>query len=881
MAQILYGSTGSQKLLRAILVIALLVLFSTQSNAEDPSAEVDGTSMYWIEDIDNSDEDISDWPSDLNVDWSRKQIKRSIADITVVDKYENEADEDLNLELEISVDEDAGNVECLLNIYDKAGHDLLDRTAFVKLIKGTNSREFEWPNDLLPEGVYLARINVIVPPTNKIGFKEFFIRKISANTLKKMISDAMTKTSEIQKHLDNLDADISPYTRLKAIIAKDSAILLEGPLSEMSWRETRHIAQYVLRTTNSIHAKLSFGISPHELSNNVSSPDLSDIEIRDGAFYIDDQPAYLFGALVDQDALGKDLPMLKRYGFNFAKFEIDPEDYSISEKGNSDLNDALGTYYETADQDNIVLTCSLVPGKTVDSVTDEMKMEESGTSRINYGHPDTRKLIKQHYNEVVSNYIGREGFCPISLVYKPTFRFEGEDFRHGFIEYAKGLYSRRSEMNRIWKTRFSSMENIKIKRDHKRKAYQCDWQTYHNRLGTEFFSYMREVIHETAGEMPMMIEFENDLFITGASQNGIDYEALTKMFEITACSVSNKSSNRHYSLEYPGQCMTYTLLQSMAPDKPLINLEDNFITQDTHSTVKDYAFVHSLLWDGAIAGLNGSIVPGWDTENDLSILRRPECLEGYATACLDINRLGEIVQAFQKAPAEIGILWSPSSRMLDADGTYLNSVKNAFEGCSFAGGKVSFITERRCTEELLAGIKILVIPQTLAAPTETFNAIQKYIEDGGIVLRPGSLVMYDPHGRSQGDVLPIGEHNIFLPALDRPTEYLHAMDAAILLVGMDDFPGAVNNYDYPLEGVKVQRVVHDGDEYLYIVNVRKDKAICNLRGREISGRDLIRGRDVTFPRTLNPMDPMLVRVDKVIDKTEDLIIAESKDEPME
>jgi hypothetical protein len=97
-------------------------------------------------------------------------------------------------------------------------------------------------------------------------------------------------------------------------------------------------------------------------------------------------------------------------------------------------------------------------------------------------------------------------------------------------------------------------------------------------------------------------------------------------------------------------------------------------------------------------------------------------------------------------------------------------------------------------------------------------------------------------------------------ASDTPTVFLHALDAAYVFGILPPIPRTINNYGYPLEGVKSRYVQYDGQEYLYVTNLRPEPVKAYLFGGTREGRDLIRGRNVRFPLTLAPLDPMLVRL---------------------
>jgi hypothetical protein len=298
----------------------------------------------------------------------------------------------------------------------------------------------------------------------------------------------------------------------------------------------------------------------------------------------------------------------------------------------------------------------------------------------------------------------------------------------------------------------------------------------------------------------------------------------------------------------------------MAPDKPVLNTLDGIESADAPT----FAQVHSVLWEAAMAGLSGSLTTGEtpDWASGPSFLDSPEGWDAYATACLDLNRLAPVVMGFQRAPAQVAILWSESSLIYGDGQPYLGTVRRAFEGCSFFGHKVRFITERQCGEGALKGVKILVIPEVPALGGEAFEAIEEYVARGGVTIRMGIVGGLDARGISRNTVLTHTANTLLARGRDSAPDFLHAMDAADKLAGLEPVPRVVNPYGYPLEGVKTRFAVVGGHSYLYVVNLRTAPVRAELLGGAQSGRDLIAARQIRFPAVLEPLDPMLIRLDE-------------------
>jgi hypothetical protein len=260
------------------------------------------------------------------------------------------------------------------------------------------------------------------------------------------------------------------------------------------------------------------------------------------------------------------------------------------------------------------------------------------------------------------------------------------------------------------------------------------------------------------------------------------------------------------------------------------------------------------MWEAAMCGLNASALKLDDW------LAHPECIEAYATACLDLNRLADIVVAFQRAPADIAIFYSTASKIYGDGMPHLQSVRFAYEGCSFAGYKMRFVSEKQCVETQLKDVKVLVVPETPAVSNAAFSVLRDYTVAENVVARIASSILYDEHGQSRRDIISPTRRTVLVHGKNLPTEYLHAMDAVIGFGELPPIPRTINVSGYPIEGVRSQYVEVDGQGYLYVLNLRKSPVMCSVFGERKTGRDLIRGRDIEFPMWIEPLDPMLVRL---------------------
>ncbi|MCL4693116.1 MAG: hypothetical protein KJ060_11475 [Candidatus Hydrogenedentes bacterium] len=362
--------------------------------------------------------------------------------------------------------------------------------------------------------------------------------------------------------------------------------------------------------------------------------------------------------------------------------------------------------------------------------------------------------------------------------------------------------------------------------------------------------------------MAVQVNQSDRVFDAGESAFGLNRETVARFTDIGGCTAVQSLAHPYLALGYPTQSLNYTLLRSLDRDAPVFNTWDSFVPDENVPASFLGVAAYALAWEGAMAGLNAATAPlGKPDGSSQTLLGRPQRLEGYARACLDLNRLAPVVAAFQSAGPEVGILWSLSSKIFDEGIPYLESVKHAYEGCHTFGFSVAFVTEQDCINGALRDLRILVLPEAPSVSDEAFAVIDAYIAEGGITIRQGKPIPYNPRGLARHESLSISARTILIRGEDWPTEYLHALDAACELEGAPPVPRAINASGYPLEGVKTRFVEHDGDAFLYAINLRKEPVPVYLAGSYRSGVDMIGGNEVHFPTVMAPAEPVLLRLD--------------------
>ncbi|MDP7639113.1 MAG: hypothetical protein QGG73_05290, partial [Candidatus Hydrogenedentes bacterium] len=600
--------------------------------------------------------------------------------------------------------------------------------------------------------------------------------------------------------------------------------------------------------------RMAFAALAAEESFETSDEDavLTTIQIENGAFYADGSPVFLAGMILGENELAQ-VERLARYGLNLAVVE---RPHTALRPALDQVRDELTPVFDAAKRHNTSVAVQLF-----------MPPDDGGALGANV-RPSAVFRLSEPTTRAYSVYLaGRPYAHSLILDTRPRFLFGGESVVESFRRAVERDYLERFALNRHWRTRLASFEDIDIWRGYKRPAYQFDWQVLHRRLGTRHFNRLREAAAEEAPTLLTQVALAGDILTPGESQYAIGHEELARAFPVSGLSAHGSPYGGSYGIEEPGERMLYTLARSFAPGNPVFN---SALAPTGNRAIHEpflFEFIHARVWEGAIEGLSAIALAVPDPRNSgrPSYLDQPEALEGFATANLDINRLLDIVVAFQNAPAKLAILWSGSSKIYEDGEAFLASAANAYSGVSASGLKVRFITETQCRNGELAGIHLLVIPNTPANDDEAMAAIKAYVERGGSIIRAAKPMPYSEKGESRTQELRFGEDTLLVRGTGLASEYLSAMDAALSQGFIVSRPRAINEFGYPLEGVRTRYVEVDGVRYLYVINLRTAPVFAHLFGPFSGGSDLIRGGRISFPGTLQPMRPLLLRLDAPAD----------------
>lgn len=778
-----------------------------------------------------------------------------------------------------------------LTLEDKDGAQVHESEITTDLRPGRNDLTINWIPESLEPGKYALLVTVDYADAFSAARYLIPVNRVSAAQWRQEVDELKPVLAELEKSITSLvseangkgqpapETDSSRNTTSLQVRSKITAAALEEAetaIAQKNWQIADRNMTFAREAITILRAEITFiNILPEKLLDHIPYPER--LSIHDGGIFENERPLFLLGAVLDSkphvdaktaentlslayagaSTIPEQTAWLKNHGLNFAVLALPANmDTAILKENVTAL---AGAAKEVKMPWVLQLEQATVEGPMMDTWPELL---EPGF--VNLSHEE----FSRYYLHLVEEIVGLAGTQPYppagaSIAWKPQFKYDGEPIRQQFVASVKERYPDRIDLNRLWRSHLADHDEITIWGEYpehsyqNQRTYQYEWQTFHRSLITNFFASVKQTLAAVAPNVPVLLTLPDSPFLPGETRNTPSREDMAGMMDIHGSSVRFEAGSDMYAMNYPYPHAAIALMRSYAPQKPVFIISGDIDVSSLSGNALREKFVHSVVWEAIMSGVTGMALSG-----DSTIFQYPEALAAYALAAMEINRLAPIIMAFQQAPAEIAILFSEASKIMDDGIPHLESAQYAFEGASFSGFPVRFLTERQITNSGLEGVKVLILPNTMAVPDDTFEHLAQYVEDGGMVARVGTPIPYNEKGHSRTDVIRATANTILVRGMNLPTEYLHALDAALVGGVLPETARPLNAHGYPLEGVRSRCVSFEGETYLYIINLQQNPVVVHLSGLATHGHDLIRGRDIQFPREMPSLEPMLIRLDK-------------------
>jgi hypothetical protein len=719
--------------------------------------------------------------------------------------------------------------------------------------------------------------------TNRIPDADWPVTRHPAEATLKAKTETL---ASLVKKIESRGLDAS-YARSALVLARDFVVYANEDEKNGRPGRAAYVRGYLDEALDNAIGEAQALIRNPKLNRPVPRPPLRNIAIRNGAFFAGGTEV-MFGGMGHFGKVRADIPKFSDYGFNLIQIEIGPNSVVTGPDYDDIKTDAIKNdiikNLDYAGQHGVMINLLLSPHYFPDwAMKKYPELKECGRGFIQYcvSDPNARRVLRRFLQTLIPMVKDNPALQSYTLANEPNFYEHGAAGTRGFQIWLQKKYGDISALNRAWHKKYKSFDKIKVNEDlfSLNAPVRYDWATYHDKICTEFFFWMKSVIRTMDKKTPVHIKFMDDMFASEETLWGIDREALEKFTEISG----NDSTTR-----YPGEIgfamndrqngAFYDFMKSVQPRKPIQNSETHIIADDV-SRFYPENYIKAAMWLQYLRGMAASTMWVWERSDDPSlgnnILSRPNCVAATARATLDVRRLAPYVTAIANSiqDSPVSIYYSQTTRILQHD--FLEKWEVAYDLARYTGYPVHFVTD----SALAAGldprrVRMLIVPEYIFTTDELYVMINDFIKRGGHVAAIGNCFKMNERERARSTIeweklfcdskQPKKNCVAILPAAAKttPEENLALLlRAAYKDIGTPQPELQVTDtVGKPVFGVEFRSAKYKGKNVAYIFNSLDHAVTVRLGAKNRKWhetKDLISSRPIARKLVLDPMDIVL------------------------
>jgi beta-galactosidase len=629
----------------------------------------------------------------------------------------------------------------------------------------------------------------------------------------------------------------------------------------------------------------------------LAPPDVMAAQVRNGGWYVDDRPVFLFGInQVDYDYL----PILPRLGCNAVDAHaggpktIFPRGREVNEELFQRASESIRRAAALGLRSNAPFHHKM-PDWLMEQFPDILG-GEGHFMEYDIDHPEARKLTLAALEAIGKHTAGEPGVFAYELWNEAN--YEGLSNR-GLVNFRQDMrtrYGSIAKLNEAWGSKYSDFDKVKpVARDPAQAAAYTDWCRWNDARVTEFVAAMRQAVLRgnpkalVHVKIPNEIGFEGSRTKNGQAQTvsghyrGLDRWALAQALDIQGCDTRPLILSDNYGMAFPLPLMCYDLQRSFTPAKPIYDSEWHGI-QTAYYQNDDLPgeFLRAALWLSYLHGMDANVTWSWAREGvgpktqnvkqkkkqaskkkregsnaskgtdspyfTGSLVTQPQLLDAWGRNSITVQRHASEIVAFQDDAPRVRLLFSKPSAILDVK--HLDAMQEAYENLDWLGIPIGFVSE----EMLLAGFRdcdLLIVPAARNASPGVREAVAK-LSNGGVrvVFIGEECLAQTPQGR------PMDKPASVKADLLRSAQDIKAFQAAMNSAGVKQFVRCIGPDGLSSKPVEFRTVEYRGRHLGYYVNVGKAAAVIHnqMHGQPARWRSLLTGQRCESAVELKPYE---------------------------
>jgi len=546
-------------------------------------------------------------------------------------------------------------------------------------------------------------------------------------------------------------------------------------------------------------------------------------------------------------------------GCSIIQMETGPREILTAENEvNSNELDRIQAVLDRAARENVSVTLLLSPHYFPQWAYEkypDVKSCSGGWQRYCVYNTNACAVIEKYLRIVVPRFAGHPALHSFGLTNEPA-RDNGGKCPVRQREWPTWLereYGTLDTMNAAFGTHYASFSEVPKSADgNLHPSLKAAFCRFNRSKFADWHRWMADIVHEMAPDAPV----HSKIIINWAmnrdngSFSSIDPVAFSKLSQFSG------NDSHDYYLPFGGwaahnwwewaHCWWWTEagydLQRSVKDIPVFNSENHIQPDRTTEHYIPGEQTYAVLWQNAIHGQSTTTIWTWERFYDPTgkhefcglMLDRPECMEAWAHAALDLSRLADRLAPIQNLPPQILVLHSTTDVAANGPRTFMS----VYRAASFLGQALGVITEDMLAE--YASAKEAMRPfdkaRVVLVPHVNLRIVPSSVREG--------LARFKARGGTVIDVNLGSERKMH-------------RDFAVMSAnwGLSDVPVARNARGIPAFGVETRGYRTKEKSYISLCNHLPAPVEVTV---EAAGGDFITGKPVPKTFTVKPLEPMFV-----------------------
>ncbi len=586
------------------------------------------------------------------------------------------------------------------------------------------------------------------------------------------------------------------------------------------------------------------------------------------------RPLFFAGFGHFQD-LVRDIPVMNRIGANLIQIEIGPSRFfKAPSPGQGDLEnidlDRFRNYIEkamqSAQQENVKISLLISPHYPFSHFVNKDRANTHDTNgRYAFYHRGNRPMLEAYVKGLFAELVKspyKDTIQSIVLSNEPnmkTMTMSTCFLKPEFETYLQERFGSLEKYNSLTGKNYSSIDDLLAAGEGDPVARYA-FHSFKREFFAEWHKWFGDLVRAAWPGMPTsskVMALHN--YLPSTYGDAIDLELFGEITEINGNDNFSYYDSARWGSNWPRLTMSCDV-QYTQRKNAIANTENHVIPDGTKGAVIPQ-HIYTSTMQQFLHG-TGSIVTwvwvdlDWAAEQkapiDLKggVFRRPSAILAQSEALLDANRIAADLIAFNEAPEQVGILYSPTNIIYN-----INEVSAPTEELytllNFGGHKVGFLSERKVAAGDFRDYKILFLPSVLNLDRKASERLADFVRQGGTIYTWKGAPVRDEFNRP----LTPGFQYTTLPENLTETEFFFALEKVLASVPRKA-PAKVLHHAGNI-GVITREATANSTTWLNLTNYNREARTVEL---PFSATELISGRELQGKVELAPLEVMFLKL---------------------